>query len=142
MADSSTQELQDRIDGIEESYEFMLAYAAQGLSTHEASSSGAQLREFLGRTEVALAELADLFQAVIDDKASEPRDVYNAFVEVLRDDARKAGAAIRLALAQPAIGSQLIDNLNASIHLRALLTDVFLLDEIISPRATASGASR
>jgi hypothetical protein len=25
----------------------------------------------------------------------------------------------------------LIDNLNASIHLRALLTDVFLLDEIL-----------
>jgi hypothetical protein len=33
-------------------------------------------------------------------------------------------------LAQPAISSQLIDNLNASIHLRALLTDLFLIDEI------------
>lgn len=27
--------------------------------------------------------------------------------------------------------SQLIDNLNASIHLRALLTDIFLLDETL-----------
>ena len=44
-------------------------------------------------------------------------------------DALKAGAALRLVLAQPAISSQLIDNLNASIHLRALLTDIFLLDE-------------
>jgi hypothetical protein len=34
-------------------------------------------------------------------------------------------------LSQPAISSQLIDNLNASIHLRALLTDLFLLDEIL-----------
>jgi hypothetical protein len=34
-------------------------------------------------------------------------------------------------LAQPAISSQLIDNLNASIHLRALLTDLFLLGEIL-----------
>jgi len=34
-------------------------------------------------------------------------------------------------LAQPIISSQLIDNLNASIHLRALLTDLFLIDEII-----------
>jgi hypothetical protein len=32
-------------------------------------------------------------------------------------------------LAQRAIGSQLVDNLNASIHLRALLTDLFLIDE-------------
>ena len=40
-------------------------------------------------------------------------------------------AAIRLVLAQSSIGSQLIDNLNASIHLRALLTDLFLLDEAL-----------
>jgi hypothetical protein len=33
--------------------------------------------------------------------------------------------------AQPSISSQLIDNLNASIHLRALLTDLFLIDEIL-----------
>ena len=43
----------------------------------------------------------------------------------------KAGAAIRLVLAQPAISSQLIDNLNASVHLRTLLTDIFLLDETL-----------
>jgi hypothetical protein len=29
------------------------------------------------------------------------------------------------------IGSQLIDNLNASIHLRAVLTDMFLVGEIL-----------
>ena len=43
----------------------------------------------------------------------------------------KASAAVRLVLAQPSIGSQLVDNLNASIHLRALLTDLFLLDEAL-----------
>jgi hypothetical protein len=34
-------------------------------------------------------------------------------------------------LARRTIGSQMIDNLNASIHLRALLTDLFLLDEAL-----------
>ena len=29
----------------------------------------------------------------------------------------------------PALGSLLVDNLNASIHLRALLTDLFLVDQ-------------
>jgi len=33
--------------------------------------------------------------------------------------------------AQPAVSSQLIDNLNASIHIRALLTDVFVLGELV-----------
>jgi hypothetical protein len=46
-------------------------------------------------------------------------------------------AAIELVLAQPAIGSQLIDNLNASIHLRALLTDLFLIDEVLKTRQSA-----
>lgn len=38
-------------------------------------------------------------------------------------------------LAQSAISSQLIDNLNASIHLRALLTDLFLLGEILRKKS-------
>ncbi len=37
---------------------------------------------------------------------------------------------MQLVLAQPSISSQLVDNLNASIHIRALLTDLFLIDEV------------
>lgn len=33
-----------------------------------------------------------------------------------------------------AIGSLLVDNLNASIHLQALLTDVFIVDQALRPR--------
>jgi hypothetical protein len=39
-----------------------------------------------------------------------------------------------MVLAQPSIGSQIVDNLNANIHVRALLTDLFLIDEIIKKR--------
>ena len=56
---------------------------------------------------------------------------FAAFLEVLDDDARKAGAVLRLVLAQKSISSQLVDNLNASIHLRTLLTDIFLIDEAL-----------
>src|SRR5262249_19192649 len=59
------------------------------------------------------------------------RQAFDAFLEILDDDARKARAALRLALAQKSISSQLVDNLNASIPLRALLTDVFLIDEAL-----------
>ena len=65
----------------------------------------------------------------------EPVDRYVAFIDVLDRDARSALAAVRLVLAQPSISSQLIDNLNASIHVRALLTDLFLIDEILKTRA-------
>jgi hypothetical protein len=34
-------------------------------------------------------------------------------------------------LGQKSISSQLVDNLNASVHVRALLTDLFLLGECV-----------
>ena len=61
----------------------------------------------------------------------EPAERYEAFFAVLDRDARDSLAAMELVLAQPAISSQLIDNLNASIHLRAMLTDLFLVGEIL-----------
>jgi hypothetical protein len=54
-----------------------------------------------------------------------------AFFAALERDAEVAAAAVRLVLAQRDISSQLVDNLNASIHLRAVLTDIFLLDEVL-----------
>jgi hypothetical protein len=67
----------------------------------------------------------------VKDEGLEPADKYLVFFAVLDRDSRDSLAAIELVLAQPGISSQLIDNLNASIHLRALLTDLFLLDEIL-----------
>jgi hypothetical protein len=51
---------------------------------------------------------------------------------MLDRDVSDSLAIIELVLAQPVISSQLIDNLNASIHLRALLTDLFLISDILS----------
>lgn len=139
MADSR-QSLRDAIEAIEEMYEFTLAYAAQGISTHEATKSGGELRRHFDRAQVALDTLGELFADIISGENLEPRESYEGFLEVLRDDARKASAALRLTSAQPAISSQLVDNLNASIHVRALLTDIFLLDEVIAARRETATA--
>ena len=127
-------ELQQRIDTIEEAYEFMLAYAAQGLEGDTTTQSGGQLREFLTRASGALSGLGDLLTAIVAMERLEPADRYRAFAAVLDRDARDSLAAIELVLAQPSISSQLVDNLNASIHVRALLTDLFLIDEILKSR--------
>ena len=124
-------ELHSRIDTIEEAYEFMLAYAAQGLEGDTTTQSGGQLREFLTRASGALSGLADVLTSIVAGERLEPADRYRAFAAVLDRDARDSLAAIDLVLAQPSISSQLVDNLNASIHVRALLTDVFLIDEIL-----------
>ena len=59
---------------------------------------------------------------------------FSAFIGVLDRDARDAQAAARMVLAQAVIASQTVDNFNANIHVRALLTDLFLIDEILKGR--------
>ena len=44
---------------------------------------------------------------------------------------------LRVVLTAPALSSQLIDNLNASVALRCLLTDLFVLDEAIQQHLRA-----
>ena len=131
--------LQARVDAIEESYEFFLAYAAQGVSGEQESGPAGQVREFLQRMEDALVVLADLFAAAIAERDAAEQAACRPFIDVLRRDAESSLAAVRLVRAQPVVGSQMIDNLNALIHLRALLTDVFLIDEILNPRVLGEG---
>jgi len=130
--------LKDRCDAIEECYEFMLAYAAQGLPGDGGSQSGGQLRHLLGRAVEALTGLAPAYWAEVINLDLKPREPYQAYLAVLDRDATDSLAAIQLVLAQPSLSSQLIDNLNASIHLRALLTDLFLIDEIFKLQSIAA----
>ncbi len=132
------RQLNDRCGQIEECYEFMLAYAAQGLRTEPGGGSGSQLRTLLTRCDEALNGLGDVFTEIVRSEQLQPAETYYAFIAMLNRDASDARAAVGMVLAQPSISSQLVDNLNASIHLRALLTDLFLIDEIVRPEAAGS----
>jgi hypothetical protein len=131
QGDDGRAALASRCNAIEEAYEFMLAYAAQGLPNEEGSASGSQIRQFLRKCDAALTGLEDAITQCVKQSGATSPEPYSAFISVVERDARAAQAAVQLVLAQPSIGSQLIDNLNASIHLRALLTDLFLLAEIL-----------
>lgn len=111
--------MHELIETIESGYEFLLAYAAQG----RASEQGSEVRGIL----TGMSAAATTIVGKLDSDEAE-------FAGVVVVDARKAGAAMRLVLDQADIGSELVDNLNASIHLRALLTDLFLLSETGHPK--------
>lgn len=111
--------LPEYIEVIEAGYEFLLAYAAQGRESDE-GQGGSEVRTTLaGMTEAATA----IARTMADDGGD--------FATVIQEDARKSLAAIALVMDQEKIGSELVDNLNASIHVRALLTDLFLLSETL-----------
>jgi hypothetical protein len=127
-------EILERSNAIEECYEFMLAYAAKGIPGEELAGPNAEIREFLDRAASAISGLAESFRSTLREGNLEPTETYQAFLAVLDRDAQSSLAALELVRAQPSISSQLIDNLNASIHLRALLTDLFLVGDVLRSR--------
>ena len=129
------KELAARCDVIEECYEYMLAFAGQGLPGE--AGRGGVIRDFLGRASAALTGLSEVCADAVEQEGLEHPERYQAFLGVLERDAQDSLAAIEIVLAQSIISSQLIDNLNASIHVRAMLTDLFLIDEIIKAHQIA-----
>ena len=127
-------DLEQRIDAIESAYEFMFAYAAQGRQSDQGGGAASDLRDYLRKMESALDGLGDVVakatQATLGDT-----EAYQAFLDAVRQDAARALAIVRLVLSKPAISSLLIDNVNGSIHLRALLTDLFVVDESLKQQA-------
>jgi hypothetical protein len=135
-------EIEEHCETIEDCYEFTLSYAAKGLATDEGSDLGKQLREKLTAAVKTMRGLeASCALALVELKLT-PGQTYDAFFAVLARDAQSSVAAIELVLAQPVISSQLIDNLNASIHLRALLTDLFLITDVVASRQAKAEASQ
>lgn len=131
--DEARVELNRRCNAIEECYEYMLAYAGQGLAGEATGGAASQIRDYLARCDVALGGLGDFITGFIKRIDVPSVAPYAAFMKVIDRDANDAQAAVQLVLAQASISSQLVDNLNASIHLRALLTDLFLIDEVLKP---------
>ena len=140
MPQAMATEIERHCETIEACYEFTLSYAARGLAGDGGSDAGRQLREHLTRAAEAMRGLERSCAETIERERLAPAKKYEAFFEVLKRDAESAIAAVELVLAQPAIGSQLVDNLNASIHLRALLADLFLVTEILDARQTQAKA--
>ncbi len=120
--------VRERCTAIEECYEYMLGYAAKGVPGDD-TGAGGPLRHHLHRAVTALTGIADAYT-----EAAAPHASFKNFLALLDQDGKNALAAIEMVLSLPSISSQVIDNLNALIHLRALLTDLFLIDEILRPQ--------
>src|SRR5580692_756473 len=66
------EDVSSRCNAIEECYEFLLAYAGQGLSGKENSQSSSQVRDFLNRAVEALTGLADAYARTVREENLQP----------------------------------------------------------------------
>jgi hypothetical protein len=115
--------LLERIEVVERSYEYLLAYAAQGRQ----DDAGTELRTTLLQMHEALTGMQGSIRAHFADVPA-PSGAAD-FTDAVERDVKAARGAIGLVLSRDRIASLLVDNLNASVHLRALLTDLFLIEQ-------------
>ena len=116
------------IERIEEAYEFMLAYAAQGRSDEGAGPDGAHIRTFLAQFDSALAAILGELDSV-PGAEGEAR----AFLDALRADSAIVASVLTSMLARDQITSEVVDNANGLISVRSYLTALFFLDKALLP---------
>ena len=78
------------------------------------------MQKALNGLDLVVKDLFDSTSASSDD-----------FLLAFGQDIKVTQGLVSLLIEKDGISSQLIDNVNASIHLRALLTDLFIIDEIL-----------
>lgn len=130
----------DCVEKIEASYEFMLAYAAQGRDKEPSGGgNGPSVRQFVSLLQGAVEHIAGAGKKQIADLElpAKTNVALHSLALQLEQDAGRAKTVIDVVLSAPALSSQLIDNLNASAHLRCLLTTIFVLDEVLQQHARA-----
>lgn len=131
MTSPNVTPLAETISVIEASYEFMLAYAAQGRDV-EARDTAPSIRAVLTDLSRAIGAIEGHLKTAIQGLGAVDIEPLNTFATILGQDAKRAKAALDVVLCVPSITSLLVDNINATVHIRALLTSMFLMDEALS----------
>ena len=123
---SASGDIRENIEAIEEAYEFMLAYAAQGRAEEGAGADGAQIRTFLIRFSAAVDSIAEALEKITQSNA-EAID----FVKGLRIESATIASVLKIMLERENISSEVVDNANGLISVRAYLTSLFFMDKAI-----------
>ena len=116
------------IERIEEAYEYMLAYAAQGRSDEGGGPDGAQIRTFLAQFDTAVAAIADM----LDSLAGAGGEA-SGVLKAVQADSAIVRSVLRTMLARERITSEVVDNANGLIAVRSYLTGLFFLDKVVLP---------
>ena len=126
---SSPETIRTHIERVEEAYEFMLAYAAQGRATKGAGPDGRISGTFLNQFDAAGRRNCRRNSTPVPGAGDEAA----AFLAALRADSEIVTSVLRAMLARDRITSEVVDNANGLISVRSYLTGLFFLDKALLP---------
>ncbi len=124
MTDSA--EIRKNIELVEEAYEFMLAYAAQGRADEGAGPDGAHIRTFLTQFSAATDNIINEL-----DELTASYETTETFIKAVKTDADTVKSVIAIMLQKDNVSSEMIDNANGLITVRSYLTALFFIDKAV-----------
>ncbi|MGI9425609.1 MAG: hypothetical protein ACR2PA_20640 [Hyphomicrobiaceae bacterium] len=131
---SSIKEIRANIEIVEEAYEYMLAYAAQGRTDEGAGPDGAHIRSFVARFADAAEAMAPDIAGRMDAEIIDCSALQGSF----QRDSDIVVVLLRLLLSRDNMTSEMIDNTNGMIVMRSYLTTLFYIDKVLLPPETAA----
>ena len=123
---SGPDAIRTHIEAVEEAYEFMLAYAAQGRADEGAGADGAHIRMFLAQFDTAVTAIAREVDSLPGAQGEAA-----AFLGAFKADSRTMTSVLKTMLARDRITSEVVDNANGLICVRSYLTSIFFLDKAV-----------
>ena len=115
------------IENIDEAYEYMLAYAAQGCTNEGVGPEGSSIRTFIDN----FVSGNEVLVGFVAGEASIPKALKDEFIA----SSSFIGGVLDALKTRPNISSELVDNANALIGTRHYLTMMFFIDKAFVNKA-------
>ena len=123
---TNSTEIRKNIELVEEAYEFMLAYAAQGRADEGAGPDGAHIRTFLTQFSEATDNIINEL-----DNLTEADGTMETFIKTANSDADTVKSVLAIMLQKENVSSEMVDNANGLITVRSYLTALFFIDKAV-----------
>ena len=123
---TNSTEIRKNIELVEEAYEFMLAYAAQGRADEGAGPDGAHIRTFLTQFSEATDNIINEL-----DNLTEAGGTMETFIKTAKTDADTVKSVLAIMLQKENVSSEMVDNANGLITVRSYLTALFFIDKAV-----------
>lgn len=127
---TAVDDFQTAVGHVEESYEFMISFAGQGIGREIEQSSVHEVREYVDQLSASLDEALRAARRIGEEYDVSGATHYERVIADLESEIEEAREFLALLSAQDLITSQQVDNLNGMSVFQSVVMKLFFLDEL------------
>lgn len=114
----------------EEAYEFMIAYAGQGIGREIPEKKSDDVREYIIQLEGALHDAHEAASAIGDTHEIDGAEQYEGMLADMAAELDEASTILDLLAAQDRVTSAQVDNINGMSVFQSVMMKLFFIDDL------------